>query len=256
MKVFISWVKVEEVQSAVMELPSSLSAWEIVKEARNSLPVDTVDCELTFHAPLFSFTDAPNHSVSVYQLNADGQTVCLGYCWIPLKEKDPCKFVKRNFKEHLKNGPLLCPEYGGFVVEAPIPATRLSSVTFSKSGESNPPVIVKTANVTSYIASMAAKFIDGACRIIHTPEDPAVYTLEDADGKVVWTWHVEEIKVPKSVSAPSTKCWSCANACPSADGSRGCSWSRNLEPVDGWSTLTLNDDVTTTVIECPEFVEG
>mgnify|MGYP005756871875 CR=1 FL=1 len=32
-----------------------------------------------------------------------------------------------------------------------------------------------------------------------------------------------------------TLCWSCANAVPSADGERGCPWSLEGKPVEGWS---------------------
>ena len=31
-----------------------------------------------------------------------------------------------------------------------------------------------------------------------------------------------------------TICWECANAVPNIDGTRGCSWSRDFEPVEGW----------------------
>ena len=34
-----------------------------------------------------------------------------------------------------------------------------------------------------------------------------------------------------------TLCWSCANAVPSADGKRGCSWSIGLKPVKGWDAV-------------------
>lgn len=34
-----------------------------------------------------------------------------------------------------------------------------------------------------------------------------------------------------------TLCWSCANAVPSADGERGCPWSRSGKPVEGWSAI-------------------
>lgn len=31
-------------------------------------------------------------------------------------------------------------------------------------------------------------------------------------------------------------CWYCENAVPSKDGTRGCSWSSKLIPVEGWTT--------------------
>lgn len=34
-----------------------------------------------------------------------------------------------------------------------------------------------------------------------------------------------------------TLCWSCANAAPSADGERGCPWSLEGKPVEGWSAI-------------------
>ena len=31
-----------------------------------------------------------------------------------------------------------------------------------------------------------------------------------------------------------TICWDCENAVPSADGGKGCPWSVNGQPVEGW----------------------
>lgn len=66
-----------------------------------------------------------------------------------------------------------------------------------------------------------------------------------------------------------TICWECWNAVPDKD-SRGCNWSRNLEPVEGWKaepTSSLSQgthhgkhyevvDNSYRVISCPEFVKG
>ena len=52
-----------------------------------------------------------------------------------------------------------------------------------------------------------------------------------------------------------TLCWKCANATNS-----GCSWSRALIPVEGWTAekdiLNTNyqDKVSYMVIDCPEFI--
>ena len=66
-----------------------------------------------------------------------------------------------------------------------------------------------------------------------------------------------------------TICWACANAVPDADGERGCSWSREGKPVEGWAAARLDILVQPTrpggerkpvesyqVITCPEFVPG
>ncbi len=54
-------------------------------------------------------------------------------------------------------------------------------------------------------------------------------------------------------------CWDCKNACG------GCSWSRNLTPVEGWEAKTIKvkgnfytGEVLDSyvVINCPEFIEG
>ena len=62
-----------------------------------------------------------------------------------------------------------------------------------------------------------------------------------------------------------TLCWACANAVPNREGTRGCSWSRRFEPVEGWrATETRLYDgsrreetiVSYHVRSCPEFEEG
>ena len=66
-----------------------------------------------------------------------------------------------------------------------------------------------------------------------------------------------------------TKCWACANAVPDADGQRGCSWSKDGKPVNGWEAKRRDILVQPTspggerkrvesyhVVTCPEFVEG
>ena len=49
-----------------------------------------------------------------------------------------------------------------------------------------------------------------------------------------------------------TLCWKCGNAY-----GNGCSWFRNYTPVPGWTAIEQKfiQDVSYTVIECPEFVE-
>lgn len=46
-----------------------------------------------------------------------------------------------------------------------------------------------------------------------------------------------------------TLCWDCQNAVPNKEGTRGCSWSRNLVPVDG---IITNEKGKITY--CPEFI--
>lgn len=74
----------------------------------------------------------------------------------------------------------------------------------------------------------------------------------------------------KPVEMTESLCWKCANAVPSRDGKRGCSWSRNFEPVPGWQARKTKISVTRFinrkntyvkigtyhVNKCPSFVEG
>lgn len=64
-----------------------------------------------------------------------------------------------------------------------------------------------------------------------------------------------------------TLCWYCANAVPSRDGERGCPWSVEGNPVEGWSATGktikckrsgCKDKMMQTffVRKCPLYVEG
>lgn len=66
-----------------------------------------------------------------------------------------------------------------------------------------------------------------------------------------------------------TICWACANAVPDEEGTRGCSWSREGRPVEGWVAERRDILVQATspggekkriesyqVITCPAFVPG
>lgn len=66
-----------------------------------------------------------------------------------------------------------------------------------------------------------------------------------------------------------TICWACANAVPDEEGTRGCSWSREGKPVEGWVAARRDILVQATrpgggkkpvesyqVITCPAFVPG
>lgn len=62
---------------------------------------------------------------------------------------------------------------------------------------------------------------------------------------------------------PLTICWQCENAVPDRDGTKGCSWSRDFIPVEGWTAkrrllLIQHNGATTsyTVLKCPLFKEG
>ena len=67
----------------------------------------------------------------------------------------------------------------------------------------------------------------------------------------------------KNQKKNQTICWECVNAVPSADGSRGCNWSRKLEPVAGWNATQYersNNEskpyITWCVHSCPEYVRS
>lgn len=51
-------------------------------------------------------------------------------------------------------------------------------------------------------------------------------------------------------------CWKCKNACG------GCSWSKQLEPVDGWTAEptiikdSMGDFLSYEIKKCPEFIRG
>lgn len=73
-----------------------------------------------------------------------------------------------------------------------------------------------------------------------------------------------------SYYASKTLCWRCANAVPNSAGTRGCSWSRKLIPVEGWDAeqtslyaerwdrnkgcSIFNPQTSYVVKSCPEFV--
>lgn len=52
---------------------------------------------------------------------------------------------------------------------------------------------------------------------------------------------------------PKTLCWDCANAVPDKKG-HGCSWSRDLIPVKGWTAKQGKYNQSSYRVEkCPEF---
>lgn len=66
-----------------------------------------------------------------------------------------------------------------------------------------------------------------------------------------------------------TLCWGCGNAVPDEDGERGCSWSREGTPVEGWVAERRDIRIqpkrpgeerrgveSYQVITCPAFVPG
>lgn len=77
----------------------------------------------------------------------------------------------------------------------------------------------------------------------------------------------EEAEIQALVPEPKWKsrtiCWKCQNAVPDKHG-RGCNWSRNLEPVDGWKAMETSvirydggvrrEIMSALVVECPEFI--
>lgn len=57
-------------------------------------------------------------------------------------------------------------------------------------------------------------------------------------------------------SSPDTLCWTCLNAVPNLDGSIGCSWSKELKPVDGWKakkTKSRYGKYGYLVMKCQEY---
>lgn len=61
----------------------------------------------------------------------------------------------------------------------------------------------------------------------------------------------------------NTLCWSCQHAVPNYDGTRGCSWSREGKPVEGWDAdptvirgYRYTDDARSYHVKaCPQFLE-
>ena len=66
-----------------------------------------------------------------------------------------------------------------------------------------------------------------------------------------------------------TICWACGNAVPDAEGERGCPWSREGKPVEGWVAERRDIRIqpkrpgeerraveSYQVITCPSFVPG
>ena len=71
---------------------------------------------------------------------------------------------------------------------------------------------------------------------------------------------------------PETICWYCRNAVPDReeDNTKGCSWSRRFEPVEGWTAIPTvmrlayrerakhnrrkTEDTSFIVLHCPLFV--
>ena len=70
-------------------------------------------------------------------------------------------------------------------------------------------------------------------------------------------------KIKDGLSGRGTICWKCRNAVP--EGEYGCSWSRELKPVPGWTAVSHNIKVypawgrelgqeSFKVVDCPEFI--
>lgn len=64
----------------------------------------------------------------------------------------------------------------------------------------------------------------------------------------------QEVKNMKNFSTIQALCWSCAKSANS-----GCSWSKDLTPVEGWTVMTAKRAdggrmvTMTKVLSCPEF---
>lgn len=65
----------------------------------------------------------------------------------------------------------------------------------------------------------------------------------------------------KDFRESETLCWKCKHAIPDRSQGRGCSWSKNLQPVEGWTaeekTVTDNWHTITSycVKKCPLYEE-
>lgn len=61
-------------------------------------------------------------------------------------------------------------------------------------------------------------------------------------------------KPPGSAPISHQLCWTCVNAVP--DGKHGCCWSRELEPVPGWTAEKDNKggNKTYRITKCPDYV--
>ena len=76
-------------------------------------------------------------------------------------------------------------------------------------------------------------------------------------------WKPRRTNLEPQFQTSRTICWKCQNAVPDKHG-RGCNWSRNLEPVDGWKALETSvirydggvrrEIMSALVVECPEFI--
>lgn len=76
-------------------------------------------------------------------------------------------------------------------------------------------------------------------------------------------WKPRRTNLDPNLQTSRTICWKCQNAVPDKHG-RGCSWSRNLEPVEGWKALETSvirwdggvrrEIMSALVVECPEFI--
>lgn len=61
----------------------------------------------------------------------------------------------------------------------------------------------------------------------------------------------------------SVLCWYCENCVPNQEGTRGCSWSRFLKPVEGWTVKQVRHKMpngtieeVVRVVDCPEFIDA
>ena len=82
----------------------------------------------------------------------------------------------------------------------------------------------------------------------------------------VKTYALHYADCPRKKNGGNTLCWTCINAVPNPQKGHGCSWSRKLIPVKGWTAEgTILKCYATSepkkytcyrVMKCPEFVEG
>ena len=56
----------------------------------------------------------------------------------------------------------------------------------------------------------------------------------------------------KMLKGSNQPCWDCIHAVP--DGTHGCSWSINLEPVEGWvAEVSEGNQKSWNILHCPLF---
>lgn len=248
MKVLVSWVVNGAPSYTAMKVPANTDNWELVRRARESLPSiceESVECDLIFHTET-PFVDRPDHAVKVYQPTQNEELRLVGTTALSIEDSTPVKTLMEVYAESLKDGPLICFEYGGIYIPGTFPVERYSTVTLICDGKKGEPQIVKTSEVPAYIAGKAYAYAEGDCSLHRVNERS--YALNFSDGRYSIWWEVGEIVAQQPEKIPASRCWGCT--------STQCAWVKAKEFVGDWTALRLHNGTAQTVIDCPEFEEG